>query len=222
MSGRNWVACLAPVILVLVLVFSSCVTTSGTEGSQSAVLDESYSGPMPEISAKANTGRAWGGDQLAEFTHGFEYQGVTGLRVTQDYGATIWSYNFSDLPPNTPIQMRIDLNLDTTENNSWVELFWGPGHYDAPQDVWDARGDDHKWEFFGFKGWDRKWESGGFNAEEGIIGTATEGWETYSDASKKSDGDGNFYVAIQVGHWSEFPPFIDQHFANLAVAPVEE
>ena len=210
------------IALVLLVAFTagSCVSSGGSV--QSSDTGSLPSNPMPEFDAVANTARTWGGDDLAQFTNNFTYQGVECLKVVQDYGATIWSYNFTDLEPNAPVRMRIDANVDTTEASAWVEIFWGPGHYDAPQDVWDARGDDHKWEFFGFKGWDLKWESGGFDPEEGILGTYSDNWETFIDESKQADENGNFYVAIQVGHWSEFPPTITQYFANLSVESVVE
>lgn len=207
-------------MLLAVALLGSCVTTDGE--AQAADGAELKSTPMPEFDAVANTAKVWGGDDLAQFTYDYTYQGVNCLKVTQDYGATIWSYNFTGLEPNKPVRMRLDANVDTTEASAWVEVFWGPGHYDAPQDAWDERGDDHKWAAFGYEGWDLKWESGGFNPEKGILGTYTDDWETFVDTSKKADENGNFYVAIQTGHWNEFPPTVTHYFANLTVESLED
>jgi hypothetical protein len=203
------------VLMAGLALFGSCVSTPAVDYGD----DEEIIAQMPRDPVVANTARSWGGDELAKFTYDYEHEGVTGLKVEQDYGATIWSYNYSGLPPNSKVQIDIDVWVDCLENSSWTELFWGPGHYVPEQKVWDELGDEHKWAFFGKNGYKWKMDTNGRDDEIRSLGNGTDGWE-HVRAFDQADEKGNFFFAIQTGHWDMFPVFVEGYFANLRIKPV--
>lgn len=148
----------------------------------------------------------------AELTAGVEHEGRTALEIAQPYGNSLMVWHFTDLEPNAPVEVTMDVWIDTVANDTWIEFAWAPGLLPATEEGLAAsRVNDAK-----EGGFQYKWDSGGAD-----MGIESEGWLTLTDASQPADADGNFTISIWMGHWSGNPEVVYQYIDNLSVKTAE-
>jgi hypothetical protein len=148
----------------------------------------------------------------AELTAGVAWEGRTALEIAQPYGNSFMVWHFSNLKPNEPVQVTLDVWVDAVANDSWVEFLWAPGLIPATAEGVDAIKTNPEKE----GGFYYKWDSGGAD-----MGIESEGWMTLTDNSQIADAEGNFSVGIWMGHWSSNPPVVNTYVDNLTVGTVQ-
>jgi hypothetical protein len=145
----------------------------------------------------------------AELTAGVEHEGRTALEIAQPYGNSLMVWHFTDLEPNQPVLVSVDVWVDAIANDSWVEFHWAPGLIPATASGAEALAVNPEKE----GGFQYKWDSGGAD-----MGIESEGWMTLTDSSQVADAEGNLTVGIWMGHWSSKPAIVTTYIDNLTVA----
>jgi hypothetical protein len=186
-------------ILLLVgwLALSGCATSTTI----------SFAGPSPRISDGPTMVESW--DEfaaVAEIIFGLEVDGRSALEIAQPYGNTLLVWHFTELEPEEPVAVTIDVFVDAVANESWFEVVGGPGLIPANAVGYERlRGGEDD-------GYLMRWGSDGAG-----MGTTTDGWATVTNDRMRADAAGNFTVGISTGHWSNNPEIVSMYVGNLTV-----
>lgn len=145
--------------------------------------------------------------EAARLSAGVQAEGRTVLEIAQPYGNSLLVWHFTDLEPEQPVKVTIEVWVNATANESWFALLGAPGLAPANASGYGRLAGEDGEHYLA------RWGSDGAG-----LGTTTEGWAVVTDATMRADAAGNFTVGISTGHWSNNPELVLMYVSSLSVS----